>query len=284
MNKDQLKKELNRFDLKANKVLGQNFLYSESVVNDMVEAADLSSDNTVLEVGPGLGILTEKILEKNCKVLAVEKDRNLVKYLEDKFKSYEKLKIVEDDILEFPISNFSSQGGSAERGGQFPNYKIIANLPFYLTSRFLRVFLESKNKPSSMILLMQKEVANRIVASDKNRSVLSVSCELYSEPKIIRQVSSRSFYPKPDVDCAVIKFKVFKKPKYNIQNIKLFFKIVKAGFSARRKQIHNNLSAGLNISSDEIKNILERTNINFKRRAQTLSLEEWFKLYKILNN
>ncbi len=271
MNRDQLKKELNNFGLKANKVLGQNFLYSESVVHDMVEAADLMSNDTVLEVGPGLGILTEEIIKKNCQVLAIEKDKNLIPYLEKKFKSNKNLKIINEDILKFPISNF-----------QFPNYKVIANLPFYLTSRFLRIFLEMDNKPSIMVLLMQKEVADRIVATDKNRSILSIACELYSNSKIIRQVSNRSFYPKPDVDCAVIKFEVYNKPKYKIDDINSFFRIVKAGFSARRKQIHNNISNGLLISGDNAKSILKKAKIDPARRAQTLDLREWMELYKIL--
>lgn len=269
MNREQLKKELNKFGLRANKVLGQNFLYSESVVCDMVEAADLGESDTVLEVGPGLGVLTKEIAKYNCRVLAIEKDKNLIPILEEKFKDNKNIKIINEDILKLQIANY-----------QLQNYKIIANLPFYLTSRFLRVFLETSNKPSTMVLLMQKEVAERIVATNKNRSILSVSSELYSKPQIIRQVSNRSFYPKPDVDCAVIKFDVFKELKYDIKDIKLFFRIVKAGFSARRKQIHNNLSNGLKIEPDKTKEILEKINIDPTRRAQTLSLDEWYKLYK----
>lgn len=269
MNRDQLKRELNNFGLKANKVLGQNFLYSESVVSDMVEAAELENSDTVLEVGPGLGILTEEIAKKKCKILAVEKDQNLISYLDSKFRDNKNIEIINQDILKLQTTNY-----------QLKDYKIIANLPFYLTSRFIRVFLEKKEKPSVMVLLMQKEVAERIVATNKNRSILSVSCELYSKAEIIREVSNRSFYPKPNVDCAVIKFDVFKELKYDIKNIELFFRIVKAGFSARRKQIHNNLSNGLKIESNKTKEILKKTNIDFTRRAQTLSLAEWHELYK----
>jgi len=275
MNKDQLKKELNNFGLRANKVLGQNFLYSESVVCDMVEVADLKENDTVLEVGPGLGILTKEIAKKNCRVLAIEKDKNLIPIFKKKFKSNKNIEIINEDILKFQTTNYQLLT---------TNYKIIANLPFYLTSRFLRVFLEEKNKPSVMVLLMQKEVADRIVRTNKNRSILSVSSELYSNAQIIRQVSSKSFYPKPDVDCAVIKFDVFKELKYDIKDIKLFFRIVRAGFSARRKQIHNNLSNGLLISSDDAKNILKKANIDSTRRAQTVSLEEWYKLYQVISN
>lgn len=271
MLKEQIKTILKESNIKANKVLGQNFLIDERVVQDMVDATYINNTDTVIEVGPGLGILTEEIVKNNCKVLAIEKDKNLIHYLENKFKENKNIAIINEDILKFETISY-----------QLPttNYKIIANLPFYLTSRFLRIFLEYKNKPSTMVLLMQKEVADRIVATNKNRSVLSVSCELYSKPEVIRQVSRKSFYPKPDVDCAVIKFDLYDKPKFNINDTKLFFRIVKAGFSARRKQIHNNLSNGLNISSENIKIILKKINIDPTRRAQTLSLEEWYLLYK----
>jgi 16S rRNA (adenine1518-N6/adenine1519-N6)-dimethyltransferase len=270
MEKLDIKNLLKSLDIKANKFLGQNFLIDQKVVEDMIEAADLKGSETVLEVGPGLGILTEEIARKKCKVLAMEKDKNLIPYLTDKFKNNKNIEIKSGDILREKIS--------------FKNYKIIANLPFYLTSHFLRVFLEYANKPSVMVLLMQKEVAERIVAHDKNKSILSVSCELYSEPKIIRQVPSKAFYPRPEVDCAIVKFEVFRKPKYEIKDLKLFFKIVKAGFSARRKQIHNNISSGLLISSKDTKKILEKAKINPTRRAQTLSLEEWHKLYKAVGD
>jgi len=283
MDRDQLKKELNKLSLRANKFLGQNFLVDQKVVEDMIEATDLKESDTVLEVGPGLGILTEEIAKKNCKVLAIEKDKNLIPYLKNKFKNFKKLKIIEGDILKLNIKELSSR--YRELSSWFAaEYKIIANLPFYLTSHFLRVFLEYANKPSLMVLLMQKEVAERVTAQYKNRSILSVSCELYSRPEIVRQVSSKAFYPRPEVDCAIVKFEVFKKPKYEIKDLKLFFKIVKAGFSARRKQIHNNISSGLLISSEDAKSILEKANIDSTRRAQTLSLEEWVELYKLLED
>lgn len=274
MLKSEIKTILKTANIKINKVLGQNFLIDQKVVQDMVEAADLTNTDTVLEVGPGLGILTEKISQNNHKVLAIEKDKNLVPYLKNKFKNNKNVEIINQDILKLQTTDYELLTA---------HYKIIANLPFYLTSRFLRLFLEYKNKPTVMVLLMQKEVAERIVAQ-KDKSILSIACELYSEPKIIRQVSRKSFYPKPDIDCAIIKFKVFKKPQYDIEDIKLFFRIVKAGFSARRKQIHNNLAAGLSFSSSQIKKILKKVNIDPQRRAQTLSLEEWYKLYKTINN
>lgn len=270
MNKSQIKNILKEVDIKANKILGQNFLINQGVVEDMLEAADIKDGDTVLEVGPGLGILTKEIIKKNCKILAIEKDKNLIPYLENKFKDNKNIEIRQSDILREKIN--------------FKDYKIIANLPFYLTSRFLRIFLEYENKPSVMVLLMQREVAERVIAENNNTSVLSIACSLYADAKIIRSVSRRAFYPKPDVDCAVIKFNVFDKPKYKIEDIELFFKIVKAGFSARRKQIHNNLSSGLVISGDKIKNILEKAKIDPTRRAQTLSLEEWVKLYEFLSD
>jgi 16S rRNA (adenine1518-N6/adenine1519-N6)-dimethyltransferase len=265
MKRIEIQNKLKELNADVNKRLGQNFLIDTKVINDMIEAAGLSKNDCVLEVGPGLGVLTEKLAEKAGKVVAIEKDKKFAEYLKKKFKSYNNVEIIHGDILKEEI--------------KLKKYKIIANLPFYLTSRFMRQFLEMKNKPDLMVLLMQKEVAGRIASEPGKYSVLTVSSLLYGMPKVMRQISPKSFYPRPDVDCAVLKMDIYDEPKYKVDDVELFFKIVKSGFSARRKQIHNTLSAGLQIEGSVIKEILKEAGIDSKRRAQTLNMDEWVELY-----
>ncbi|MFA6295895.1 MAG: 16S rRNA (adenine(1518)-N(6)/adenine(1519)-N(6))-dimethyltransferase RsmA [Patescibacteria group bacterium] len=254
-----------------NKVLGQNFLENEAIVDKMLKSAELSLQDIVLEVGPGQGAITSKLYPKVKQVIAVEKDGELVKYLENKFKNAKNLKILEGDILKSQYSIFNIQ-----------SYKIVSNLPFYLTSRFLRVFLELQNKPSLMVLIIQKEVAERICDQPPQASLLSNSVQFYGKPEIIDIVPKENFNPIPEVDAAIIKINVFKEPKIKVDNVDEFFKILKIGFSQKRKQLHNNFSSGLHISKEEAKKLLQNCGINPERRAQTLSLEEWEKLYKLL--
>jgi len=319
MTKLNIKKILKKLNIKIQKRLGQHFLIDQKVVEDIISAADLTKDDCVLEVGPGLGVLTEALAKKAKKVFTVEKDKNLVAYLQKKFKNFKNVEIIYGDILKIQIlwsdhkliqkQAFSQNKVNASlvfKNNFCKSYKIIANLPFYLTSRFLRLYLEPIEtkltfaqdraaikfaltsikprfpKPNLMVLLIQKEVAEKIVAKPGDMSLLSVSCQLYSEPKIIRFVSSKSFFPAPQVSCAIIKLKIFKKPKYEIDDLKLFFRIVKAGFAGKRKQLHNTLSAGLVIPDEKIKEILRKSQIDPSRRPQTLSLEEWVRLYKNL--
>ncbi len=255
-----------------NKFLGQNFLENEEVVDKILSVADLSSQDTVLEVGPGQGAITEKLCPKVKQVIAIEKDKELVEYLQNKFKSTKNLKIIAGDILQQQYSIFNIK-----------DYKIISNLPFYLTSRFLRIFLELENKPTMMVLIIQKEVAQRICDEAPQASLLSNSVQFYAKPEIIAFVSKKNFNPAPEVDTAIIKINVLQEPRIKVDDVNKFFKILKIGFSQKRKQLHNNFSSGLHISKEETKELLQKAGIDSERRAQTLSLEEWAKLYRILN-
>jgi len=256
-----------------NKVLGQNFLENEKIVDKMLSSADLSLEDTILEVGPGQGAITGKLLNKVKQVIAVEKDPELVKYLEGKFENIKNLKILEGDIL---------NGTNYELLVTSYPYKIISNLPFYLTSRFLRVFLELENKPTMMVLIIQKEVAQRICDKPPHASLLSNSVQFYAKPEIIDFVPKENFNPIPEVDAAIIKINILKEPKIKVQDVNEFFKVLKTGFSQKRKQLHNNFSSGLHISKEEAKELLQKSGINPERRAQTLSLEEWEKIYRSL--
>ena len=252
------------------KLLGQNFIKNPQIINKMLFAADLTSQDTILEIGPGKGAITEKLAPKVKRVFAIEKDIKLVKYLKIKFKHQKNIKIIKGDILKFP--NFLIS--------QYHNvkYKIISNLPFYLTSRFLRVFLELKNKPILIVLIIQKEVAQRVCQQPPRASLLSNSVQFYAEPQIIDYVSKDNFFPKPEVDTAIIKIKILSQSKVKVKNINNFFRVMKIGFSQKRKQLHNNLSAGLHLNKENIIKVLKKANIDPTRRAQTLSLEEWEKI------
>ena len=255
---------------KPKKSLGQNFLKSEKIAEEIVSAGEVGSDDIVLEVGPGKGILTEKLLEKAKKVIAVEKDEELAGFLRDKFKNNPKLEIICGDILKFnPMSRFRLDIG---------RYKIIANIPYYITSRFLRTFLESDcsarhrkhelgsdvagGQPSLMVLMVQKEVAERIVG--KKESILSISVKAYGRPEIIRNVPAGYFFPAPKVDSAVIKISGISKKFFQDIGEKKFFEIVKKGFSQKRKILINNLKAQ--------KDDFTACNISEKARAENLSL------------
>ncbi|NQV13273.1 MAG: ribosomal RNA small subunit methyltransferase A [Parcubacteria group bacterium] len=273
----EIKQLLRAEGLSVNKRLGQNFLIDQSVVTKMIAAADVNQQDTILEVGPGLGALTEAIAEQAClpagradRVLAVEKDRQLATHLNKRFSRQENIEILSQDIFKLDFIT----AGLGDR-----NYKIVANLPFYITSHFLRFILEAEAKPTELILIVQKEVAKRVVAEPGDHSLLSLSVQFYGEPKIITVVDRRSFYPPPAVEAAILKIKVYPQPAIKVDDIENFFRLLKISFASRRKQLHNNLAAGYKISGQEAQKILVSANLDPTRRAETFSLNEWEKLY-----
>lgn len=260
---------------KPAKWMGQNFLIDRGVLKKIVEAGELNKDDVIVEVGPGFGALTFKLAERAKKVIAAEKDKNLAKILKERLleNKISNVQAVEGDILKFNPNVWKLE---------IENWKLLGNIPYYITAPLIRKFLESKRKPSIMVLMVQKEVAQRICAKPaKNQmSLLAVSVQFYAEPKIIAYVSKKSFRPSPKVDSAIIKI-VVKKPK-DLPKIdsKLFFKIVKAGFAGKRKQLINTLSRGLGQTKEQTKQILAEAGIQPVRRAESLSLEEWLALAK----
>jgi len=248
---------------KAKKSLGQNFLKSELALKKIVEAGEIKSDDIILEIGPGKGALTSKLLEKSKLIIAVEKDRELFEFLKTKFEKEIKigtLILVCEDILKYNISH--------------KNYKIIANIPYNITGAILKKFLTEKQQPESMVLMVQHEVAKRIVARDKKESILSISVKAYGEPKIIMKVPARYFSPAPKVDSAVIAIKNISRKVFNVEKIneEKFWEIVKAGFAHKRKKLSSNL-----------KDICQRDTLTSlgKKRAEDLSLEDWIKLVSL---
>jgi 16S rRNA (adenine1518-N6/adenine1519-N6)-dimethyltransferase len=278
------KQLLQKHNLKPVHHRGQNFLIQNKILDKIINVAKLKKNDIVLEVGPGLGFLTEKLIKKTKKVVAVELDRNLVTILSEEFKDIKNLEIKEGNILKFSADDL---------GLRDKKYKIVANLPYNITSRFMRNFLEEAEKPDEMILMIQREVANRIVAGPGKMSMLSLSCQFYADCKVEFLVGKRNFLPAPKVDSAVIKLKIKKdllchsgldpesKPlKYSQGSIddKKLFKIAKIGFSSKRKKLIGNLSKGLKINKDELKKIFKKIGISGDVRSQELGVNDWIRL------
>jgi 16S rRNA (adenine1518-N6/adenine1519-N6)-dimethyltransferase len=276
---------------------GQNFLITEEIYDQIIEAADLKENDVVLEVGPGLGFLTAKLAKRVKQVIAVELDDKLASILQTglALKKVGNVKVVNEDILK--ISNFQYLIPNKIPNSQFPisKYKIVANLPYNITSFFLRKFLESESKPEMMVLMLQKEVAERIVARPPKMSLLGISVQFYADAEIVLNVPRNNFWPVPAVDSAVIRLITHPSPPFQKGrgdcpsplakgrlggvSEKDFFRLVKFGFSAKRKMLKNNLSAGFKISDKEIEKKLILANIKTTVRAQELSIEDWYRLF-----
>ena len=257
--------------MKTKKSLGQQFLHSPAIIAGIVSAGKVVSDDTVVEIGPGEGTLTEALLQTGANIVSIEKDDRLIPVLEEKFRkeiSSEKLRLIHGDILDFKISQ--------KNLGVKNSYKVVANIPYYITGQIIRMFLESDYKPESMTLLVQKEVAERIVAKDGKESLLSLSVKVFGEPRYVRKVGRGAFSPQPNVDSAIITITPLKdKPQ---ESTELFFSIVKAGFSAPRKQLVNNFSRALKKDKREVAAWLVKNNIQPTQRAETLTVTEWKQL------
>jgi 16S rRNA (adenine1518-N6/adenine1519-N6)-dimethyltransferase len=269
------KKLLASYDLHARKGLGQNFLVDGGILKKIAAAAELISTDTVIEVGAGLGVLTETLVEQAGKLIAIELDNHLADILKARFSDSNKVTVINEDVLKInPAGILNAE----------TEYKVVANLPYYITSAVIRHFLEATVKPAVMVLMVQKEVAKQITAQPGEMSLLSVSVQLYGKPTIVSKVSARCFYPAPNVESAILKIAVYPQPQVQTGNIAGFFDIVRAGFSANRKQLVNSLSNGLKIPKNDVIPLLEKAGIDPKRRAETLTIDEWGILYKALNN
>ncbi|MBI2670257.1 MAG: ribosomal RNA small subunit methyltransferase A [Candidatus Yanofskybacteria bacterium] len=261
----QIKNELNQLGIKPKKSLGQNFLINEGIYKKILDIAQIRPSETILEIGAGLGTLTEYLARAGGKILAVEKDRNLVAYLKDRFRDYNNISTVEADILKIKPS---------ELGLEEKNYKLVGNIPYYLTSHLIRTVFENWPWPKDIILMVQKEVAQRIVTEPPNMNLLAVSIQYYARTEIAGMVSKGNFWPQPKVDSAIIKI----TPKTEIPEAvetERFFRVLKAGFSGTRKQLINTLSGGLKLSRKTVSSKLLSLGIATQRRAGTLTLDEW---------
>ncbi len=254
----------------AKKSLGQNFLKSKEALRALITAGDIAAEDTILEVGPGKGVLTAELVKLAGKVIAVEKDHRLIELLQEKFKAEieaGKLEILEKDILEFNVS-FSHP------------YKIIANIPYYITGTFLQKFLESNFQPSKMVIMLQKEVAQRIVARDNKESILSMSVKAYGNPKYVMTVKAKYFSPAPNVDSAIIAISDISKNFFSNFSEQEFFTFMKLGFAHKRKMLIGNLSE--HYPREKLVSVFSQEKISEKIRAEDLTLDQIKSLFTAL--
>lgn len=259
--------------VRAKKYLGQNFLHDHEVLSDITKAGELTKTDTVVEIGPGLGFLTEELLKKTGRVIAVELDKDLLPGLKTRFFNNKHFTLIHEDALKF-----------APPAGP---YKLIANIPYYITSPILNHFLLEQficgNPPQLMVLMIQKEVAEKILAKKGKHSVLSLQIHVFGEPELVRNVSKTAFRPIPKVDSALVKIRVHKKPKIE-GDLKRLFHLFHAGFSQKRKKLSNSLGAFFRLAPHEFKVTLEKLGLSADLRAEDLKMEEWKRLFNELES
>jgi 16S rRNA (adenine1518-N6/adenine1519-N6)-dimethyltransferase len=265
---DTLKTILQRYKLNANKTYGQHFLMDETILEDMIDEAGIKAGECVLEIGPGIGNLTERLLERKAKVLSVEKDPQFLNVLKELKKEHPDFSYELTDALKF---NFS------ERLKDKP-YKVVANIPYYITGKIVQLFMHAAHKPESLTLLMQKEVAYNIAAKPGSMNLIAISVQLFADARVVSVVPAHKFYPAPKVDSAVIHITLHKKPKYKLKDEAKLFRILHACFSGKRKQLHNTLTNNLQLDKELVAQTLEQLKIDPMIRPQQLTLEQWIEL------
>ena len=253
------------------KSLGQHWLKDPEILADIAEAAELTSDDVVLEIGPGLGTLTSRLLARANSVTAVEFDADLARKLPGQFPG-KKLTVINQDILQFDLNQLPK------------NYKVVANVPYYITSKIVEKLMTAENKPSIAVLLVQKEVAERIAAGAGNMSVLSVSVQIFAEAELDIEVPRQFFTPPPKVDSQVVVLRTRNNPLITPEDQRDFFRIVKSGFSAKRKKLRSSLSGGLGIDKGVAEELLKNAGISPDARAEDLAIEDWKRLLKEWRN
>jgi 16S rRNA (adenine1518-N6/adenine1519-N6)-dimethyltransferase len=285
---------IRRFDLDPKKSLGQNFLVDESHLARIAAAADLTAADTVLEIGPGLGVLTRHLAAQAGRVVAVELDDRLIPVLAELFADQPNVSFVHADILKVDPAGLVAGGRWQVAGEQSPStqspipsprapsYKVVANLPYYITSAVLRHLLESAQPPTLAVVMVQREVAQRIVAGPGDMSLLAVGVQFFAEAKIVQKVPAGAFHPRPKVDSAVLRLDVRPQPAVADVEPEWYFSVVRAGFGQKRKQLRNSVAAGLGMTKEAVEAGLLSAGIDPQRRAETLSLAEWGALAKVL--
>lgn len=301
---DSLSTLLKKYNLRPRKELGQNFLTDPVHLGKIVDIAGLTPTDIVLEIGPGPGVLTRLLVEQAGRIIAVELDPQMVNLLKNEYTHFPNLTVIEADILQTDLSNLieateageklsiiNSQRSIVNEQSSVPNpqlptptprYKVVANLPYYITSAVIRHLLEANPRPERVVVTVQKEVAQRMVAKPGQMSLLAVSVQFYGHPIVAHHIPAGAFYPAPKVDSAVVRIDTFAQPPIAVTDTDYFFRVVKAGFGQKRKQLKNSLAAGLAKPMPEIVEALSRANIDPTRRAETLSLEEWGRLAEVI--
>lgn len=261
-----------KYGIRPSKEFGQNFLIDREVLEAIVQAAELKRSDVVLEIGPGFGVLTAELAERVDRVVAVEADGKMAKILKEILEAPKNLKVVEKNILKLQVSDY---------GLRNYDYKLVANLPYQITSAVFRKFLSEEPRPGEITVMVQKEVAERICAEAGEMSLLSLSVQFYGQPEIVAIVPSRAFWPEPEVDSAILKISnikdIYEKNKQEVDPEK-FFRLAKIGFSSRRKQLQNNLAGGLRLSNKSVQDILTKLGFDSRIRAQDLGIKDWIRL------
>ena len=258
---------LNKYGLRANKKLGQNFLINESIIYDIVKKANVTKEDVVIEIGPGLGSLTKELINNAKKVIAIELDPNMIDILKSRFGIFDNFEVIYGDVLKIDLEELIKG---------YDSVKVVANLPYYITTPIIMKLLEDKLKIKSITVMVQKEVGERICAThkDKEYGAITVSVQYYSEPQIIIDVPKENFLPAPEVDSCVIRLDMREKPLVSLKDEKLFFRLVKGAFTQRRKTINNSLTCS-GKSKEEIIAALNKLGIDSKLRAENLSIQKY---------
>ena len=277
---------LRQYALRPDKSLGQNFLVDESALRKVMAAAEVASDEDVLEIGPGLGSLTRHLATASRSVVAVELDARLLPALQDVLSACTNVSLVQGDILSLNPAHLVNRPDTLdERPDSMAarlEYLVVANIPYYITSALIRHLLEAERQPRRLILTVQEEVARRICSAPGDMSLLSLSVQVYGQPCVKAHIPAGAFYPAPKVDSAVIRIDLFPDPRIPSAWLDTFFRLAKAGFSQKRKTLRNSLAGGMGWKAAQAAEILQRAGINTQRRAETLSLDEWRQVVEIV--
>ncbi len=273
---------LKKYNIKANKNLGQNFLISEEVVNKIIDSSNVTKKDLVIEIGPGLGTLTKEILEKAGKVICIELDKNMVQILQDRFSLYENFELINNDILKVNLKEIINK---EKNSGKIDNVKIIANLPYYITTPIIMKLLEDELDLESITVMIQKEVADRLIAipGQKNTGAITYTVYYYAVSQEILEVPNSSFIPEPEVTSKVIKLNLRKEKEVNPKDIEKMFKVIKFAFMQRRKTLLNALTnSKIFKDKEQGSNILKQLNLNENVRAEELTLEQFAEISRCL--
>lgn len=271
---------LNKYSFVLKKRLGQNFLIEQNVVDNIIESVDIKEDDYILEIGPGIGGMTEKLLKEAKKVIAVEIDKGLIRILEDLFQDKDNLVLISDDFLKLDINELIKEQADGKK------VKVVANLPYYITTPIIMKLLESKAPVEMITVMVQKEVANRMAATPGNKQygAITVALNYYASLRLVTNISRNCFIPAPNVDSAVVELKVHDKPPVDVKSEELFFRMIKAGFAQRRKTLLNTLFARgeLGIEKSDLREILDGSGIGSSVRGETLSIQDFAKLTNVI--
>ncbi len=266
---------MKKYGISANKSLGQNFLINDEVVNNIVNSSDISKDDLVIEIGPGLGTLTESLLENAGKVVAVELDNRMIKILNDRFKLYNNFEVINEDVLKVDLAGLIK---SEKEANNLTSAKIVANLPYYITTPIIMKLLEEELDIESITVMIQKEVADRLIATpgDKISGAITYSVYYYADSESIMLVDNNSFIPEPEVQSEVIKLKIRKEPAIELKDKDLFFKLIKISFMQRRKTLMNSLvNGGVFKNKDQAKAVFEEIGLDMNVRGENLSMQDF---------